>query len=76
MLKSLVPNIATELFTVHGNVPFFLRQLHNLNPIAHRLAMLYLRWKLGQMHPLDIEVMLDSGKITANDLDLFVANLS
>lgn len=73
MLKLLLPTVAKELCTIHGHVPFFLRHLHNLNPAAKRIAVLYLHWRMGRMHPVDIHVMLASDQVSVEDLDFFAA---
>ena len=75
MLKTLVPTIAQEVGTVHGHAPFFLRRLSGLSPTAQRIVMLYLRWRMGRMHSVDIQIMLESGQISMEDLDCFAARL-
>ena len=76
MLKMFVPVIAKELGTVHGHVPFFLRRLCDLNPAAKRIVMPYLRWRMKRMHSVDIQIMLESGRIVIEDLDFFAAELA
>lgn len=73
MLKFLLPTMARELCTIHGHVPFFLKHLHDLNPAAKRIALLYLRGRMVRMHPVDIQEMLDSGQVSIENLDFFAA---
>ena len=76
MLKLLLPTMVKELCTIHGHVPFFLKHLHNLNSAAKRILVSYLRWRMGRMHPVDIQAMLDSDQVSIEDLDFFVAELT
>lgn len=76
MLSLLLPTLTKEVCTVHGHVPFFLKRLHSLNPLAKRITVLYLRWRMGRMHCVDIQDMLDSGQVSIQDLDFFAAEVS
>ena len=76
MLKLLVPMIATELGTVHGHAPFFLRRLCDLSPAAKRIVMPYLRWRIGRMDCVDIQIMLESRQVSIEELDFFAAELA
>ena len=60
--------IAKELCTVHGNAPYFIRQLHvhDLNPKAKWIVMRYLDWKMERLSAADITGMLD--QISTEDL--------
>ena len=73
MRAVLVTTIAKELGTTHGHVPILLRWLSNMNRTTRQIAMLYLRWRLGRMHPLDVHSMLDQNEASLDELDFFLA---
>ena len=75
MLKTFGLLIAKELGTVHGHAPLFLQQLCELSPPAKRIVMPYLRWRMGRMDSVDIQIMLESDLVSVEDLDFFAAEL-
>ena len=76
MTKLLLSAVAKEFCTTSGHVPDLLKQLCNLNPAAKRIVVLYLRWRMGRMHPVDIQIMVDSSQVSRDELDLFAAELT
>ena len=76
MLKLLLRAIAKELLATQGHAPFLLGQLTNLRPRAKQIVTRYLRWRIGRMSYLDIQLMIDLGQVSTEDLDLFIEELS
>ena len=69
--------IAREVGTVHGHVPLLLKRLSagELSPLGKWAAMHYLRWRMGRMDSLCILTMLESGRVSIEDLDSFAVEL-
>ena len=73
MTKAFLRIIANEFCLDEANVPTVLKRLPDLRPRVQRIAVVrYLRPHLERMHPLDIQKMLDSRKISLEDLDFFI----
>lgn len=76
MWTAIARAIFKEFCTTLGHVPFVLRALPDFNSTAAYLAVHYLRWRIGKMHPIDIQVMIETGLTSIEDLDRFAAETS
>ena len=65
--------IVREFCDVYGHVPYLLRKLPDLLPMARRCAIWYLRWRMRKIHSLDIERMITNKQVCIDDLDYFLA---
>lgn len=74
-MMKLASVVAKEFGTVQGHVPFVLARLPDLNPMAQRVAALYLRWRMGRMDTIHIHQMIESGQVSVEEMDYAVSIL-